>query len=149
MPTLNDQIRALVEKFAADLERLFREQAMAAVRSALGGDSSAGGRRPASASLLGGADGVGIVVPARKRTAAKKTTAKKTSKRVRRNETDIAAVSERIVGYFKSNPGKRAEDAKKALKLDRTGWMIPVRKLVESGKLRAKGTRRATTYTVG
>jgi hypothetical protein len=139
MATLNAQLTQLVSKFANDLEALFREQALVAVRSALG---DARGGPPAR---VGG--GAAKVAAARGRRPAASKKAGGRGKRVRRTAADLARVEQRIVEHVRKNPGQRAEQIKKALGLGKKDWMLPVSRLIERGSLKSKGEKRSTTYS--
>jgi predicted transcriptional regulator len=80
------------------------------------------------------------------RVSAPKPGRRAASKRVRRSSTQLESVAASIFAYVEKNPGKRAEDIKAALKLKTSDWALPVKKLLEEGRVSAKGEKRATTY---
>lgn len=130
---IQKELRRRIEAFVADLEGLVREAALQAVAQALGAGSYATREPPASSKA--------------KPRAAKKEAAKAGSKkRVRRSAEDLERAANAIVDYVSKNPGKRAEEIKAALGIPSASWALPVKKLVDEGKLVAKGAKRSTTY---
>jgi hypothetical protein len=151
----NDQIRERVEAFVKDLETLIREAAVAAVAAALGVEADAvhGLPAPKKASPAPNAAKKTAAKKAAKKAApkaAKKAAPKaaKGGKRIRRSAKEIGAMGQKISDYIAKNPGQRAEQIKKALKLSDTDWALPIKKLVDEKKLSVKGQKRATTYFV-
>lgn len=150
----NPQIQQLINRFVDDLEGLFRGQALSAAQDALrqalgqvGGaysapKPSAPRGRPAKASQTP-APTAAVAAPKKARPG------KKAGKRIRRNDADLEAIGAKIVAFVRANPGKRGEEIKGALGLSTQDWALPLRKLIDAGKLRAKGMKRATTYTAG
>mgnify|MGYP007059425220 CR=1 FL=1 len=129
------QIRAKVDAFVAELEGLIRQAALEAVAEALGQSSAAPAR---GAKAKGGGRRAAPKAPARKPTKA--------GKRVRRTQAEIEDDNRRIAEYVAKNPGQRAEDIKSALEIDSQRWGVPIRKLLEEGRLKTKGARRSTQY---
>lgn len=135
----NTTIQALVAKFATDLETVFRTQAMAAVREALGSYSSP---PPAGRVMAAAAARPAARVSPRKPGAAKA----KPSTRDRRSPQELQAMQHRILEYVKGNPGKRSEDIRAALKLSKKDWQLPAQQLLASKQIVASGVKRSTTY---
>jgi hypothetical protein len=130
---LQKELRRRIEAFVADLEGLVRKAALQAVAQALGGKSG------------------GAAAP-KKRGPAKSAARKKSSakgapkKRIRRSAADLERVAASIFDYVSKNPGKRAEEIKSALQIPTASWALPVKRLVDEGRLVAKGAKRSTTY---
>lgn len=135
----NTTIQALVAKFATDLETAFRTQAMAAVREALGSYSSPPAGRLSAPKAA--AKPAARVSP-RKPGAAKA----KPSTRDRRSPQELQAMQHRILEFVKSNPGKRSEDIRAALKLSKKDWQLPAQQLLATKQIVASGVKRSTTY---
>lgn len=142
MPTVNPQIRALVDRLVADLERVFLESTQASVQTAL---------RTALASLGGSLSGSttsgGVGRPKKAGSApAPKKTAKK-GKRVRRSPAELEAVAQRVLDHIRKNGGQRSEVIRSALKLAKPEWLQAIARLTEKNQIKAKGQKRATTYS--
>lgn len=154
--SLKQDIQKLVDGFASDLERLVRQAAVRAVSDALGAPA-ASASKPAS-------------LPAKSRVRSNKKPAKAPAKaaapraakaakassagsrgktRIRRNDSQINGLANQIHDYVASHPGQRAEQIKAALKISSGNWGLPIKRLIDSGRLVAKGEKRATTYTRG
>lgn len=146
----NPQIAALVVRFVSELEAVVRQQALASVhetlRAALGG------------SLKGDTVNNGLVAkrgPGRPPKSASKAPKKAaaapkaaSSGRVRRSTTELEQDAHRVLDYVRKNPGKRSEDIRASLKLDKAAWVRTVGRLVEKGQLKSQGEKRTTTYSV-
>ena len=131
---LQKELRKRIEAFVADLETLVREAALQAVADALGVGTLEARERPASVST--------------RRARAKPEPKKPASKRVRRTAEDLERIENAIFDYVAKNPGKRAEEIKAALQIPTASWALPVKKLVDEGRLVARGAKRSTTYVV-
>jgi hypothetical protein len=117
--SVNDQIRARVEAFAAELSALIRESAMETVRDALGGGGGAG--RSARALPRGG-------------------------KGRKRDPNEIERLTGKLLDYVKSNPGQRIEQIASGMGISTRELNLPVKKLFSQKSLRTKGHKRATQY---
>ena len=145
MPSSN--LEQLITRFVSDLEAVFRDQALASIRETL-------------ATALGGA------VPKRGRGRPRKTDSKlpgvkkismpsrastnkpaKGSGRIRRTVAEIERDAHHILEYVKKNPGRRSEDIRAALKIDKAAWTNTMSRLIEKGQLKSHGEKRNTTYT--
>lgn len=145
----NPKIQALVADFAAALERLVHEQALATVSQALGPFTTATSSKtttPKSKAKPAKRAAVGAPKKA-KAPAAKPKAARSSGKRARRTTADLERDAGRILGYVKSHPGQRAEAIKKALGIASNHWALPVALLVQRGAITAKGEKRATSYS--
>jgi hypothetical protein len=129
---LQKELRKRIEAFVADLEGLVREAALQAVADALG---------------VGGVATAKRATRAPKRAPSKRAEQPKAaSKRIRRSAEDLERVASAIFDYVAKNPGKRAEEIKSALQIPTASWALPVKKLVDEGRLVARGAKRSTTY---
>lgn len=144
------QIQAAVAAFAAQLETIIREKALAAVTAALG----AGGAAPRAAALATpkrrGRPTKAASTP--KTAAAPKATPKatpKSGKRVRRSAEQIEAMAKKIATHVAAHPGQRAEQIKKTLGIKDNEWGLPIAHALESKRITSKGQKRATTYWPG
>ena len=130
---LQKELRRRIEAFVADLEGLVREAALQAVAQALGAKPTAlpaakkRGPKPQSAAK-----------PAKVKAGPKK--------RIRRSIADLERVATAIFDFVSKNPGKRAEDIKSALQIPTASWALPVKRLVDEGRIVARGAKRSTTY---
>ena len=115
--SVNDQIRARVEAFAAELSALIRESAMETVRDALGGG---GGGRSARALPRG--------------------------KGRKRDPNEIERLTGKLLDYVKGNPGQRIEQIASGMGISTRELNLPVKKLFSQKSLRTKGHKRATQY---
>lgn len=138
MANLKDNIRSLVDTFASDLEVIFRRSALDAVSQALGSSSPAAPRRATTPAASPSSP-----APSAPRRAAKSGAG---GKRIRRSPAQLDAIGRTIYDYVSQNPGQRAEQIKSALRLRTNDWALPVKKLIDEGRLSAKGEKRATTY---
>jgi hypothetical protein len=135
--SVEKQIRDRVEVFVKDLETLIRQAAIEAVAAALG-------VKPSGAAAK-------LALPREARSGrgpAKAARRAPSAKRHRRTAKDLEALGQTIHDFVSRNPGARAEQIKLALKLDDADWALPVKKLVDDGRLGTKGEKRATTYFV-
>lgn len=120
----------------ADLEGLVREAALQAVAQALGAGPSSRERPLASAKQR----------PSTNKKAGAGAKVVSPKKRVRRSAEDLERAADAILDYVTKNPGKRAEEIKAALGIPTASWALPIKKLVDEGRLVAKGAKRSTTY---
>jgi hypothetical protein len=132
---IQGQIKAKIETFAGELEALVRQAAVDAVSEILGH-----GGAKVSVTRLYGSRG-----PRALRTIAAAHVVK--GRRGRRPSPASSAVAERIVAHFRSHPGQRAEEARAALRVEKSIWNPAIRRLIDMKKLSKRGEKRATTYT--
>jgi hypothetical protein len=135
---MSDQLQNVIsEKLAAftkELVELYRSALINAVSQVVGGGGVAARTRGR---------------PGRKPGRPKGSTtgaAAKPAKGGRRSSSQISATADKIQKYVAANPGKRAEEIKKALSIAGNQWGLPVAKLLETRKIRTTGARRATKY---
>ena len=128
MTDLNSSIQSLAESFATSVIQAIRASSLADILQ----ETSGAKRGPGHPVSNGG--------PTRP--------ARSSSKRLaRRSEKDIAAVADTIVAFVKKRKdGRRAEQIRAELGIDKREWMRPLEAALESKKLAKKGEKRATTY---
>ena len=139
------QIRSLVDQFVADLTTAIRQEALEAVRGALG-DSTAPARRG----------------PGRSRKTATRAPRKKAGKRGpgrpkkatsrkggRRSPEDVAALGDTVLAHVRANPGQRLEEIGRELGMPTKELKRPIANLMEDGALRTEGQKRGTKYFAG
>jgi hypothetical protein len=130
---LQEELRRRIEAFVSDLEGLIRQAALQAVAQALGAKTAG-----ASAPKKRG--------PKPKKAAGKPSAKAGPKKRIRRSAADLDRVAASIFDYVTKNPGKRAEEIKSALQIPTASWGLPVKRLVDEGRIVARGAKRSTTY---
>jgi hypothetical protein len=129
MPSsVESEIRSRLESFAQELTALIRVAAIDRVSDALGGERPS--RLPRSRTLRVGAA----------RSAGRRSEGAKRDPRV------LAAVTDKLGGFIRKNPGQRIEQIGKALGMPTKDLALPVKKLLGSKKISTKGQKRATTY---
>jgi hypothetical protein len=138
-------IRSLVDEFVTQLESLIRKAALDSIAASLGaslGTTTSRPGRPAKRSAKGAAKKSSPKAGAPKKRAA----AKSSGGGGRRTSEQIDGLAKKILGYVKSNPGKRAEQIKAALSIPANHWALPIAKLLTENQLSVKGHKRATEY---
>ncbi len=133
---LQKELRRRIEAFVTDLEGLVRRAALQAVADALGGGSVATAPRVRAATKK----------PAPKAAKATKASKSAPKKRVRRSAADLERAAATILDHVTRNPGQGAEQIKAALGIPTAAWALPVKKLLDEGRIAAKGAKRSTTY---
>lgn len=152
-----DAIQARVNDFVADLEQLVRAAALEAVQAALGGASGGGasvakagrkpGRKPGRpAKAPAAAPAAKAAAPAAKAAAPAAKASTKRKKGQKRSKAELAALEAKLDGYVSANAGKRIEEIGKGLSIATSELTRPMKKLMEAGKVRSTGERRATRY---
>ena len=127
---IDSELSARIESFASELQDLLRQQALASVRSALGGNS-----RPASASPASQAPAKGAsrqAKPSRKRRGGP--------------GADLSALTEPILSLLRATPGQRADALARALGTTPKEMKRPIDRLLADGAVRKEGKARATQY---
>lgn len=131
--SLDDRIRARVERFAAELAELIRESAMETVSVALAGARPSPGR--------GGRRGAAVAVArvGRGRAASREKGAK-------RPPDEIERLTSKLLDYVKGNPGQRIEQIADGMGTSTKELNLPAKKLIAGKQLKTKGQKRATQY---
>lgn len=131
MSQIDNQIRARIEEFVADLSQLVRdsavEAAVAALKGSAGQRSSAPSSKTKKSRVVTGGGG------------------RRTGKR--RSPREIERTLKTVADHIKKNPSQRAEDIRKALKLSPAETGDALKRLVENKSIKSKGERRQTTYS--
>lgn len=64
----------------------------------------------------------------------------------KREPKEIEKLMDKFASFVKKNPGLRIEQINAKLGTTTKDLALPVRKLIEAGRIRARGEKRATTY---
>jgi hypothetical protein len=64
----------------------------------------------------------------------------------KRNHSQLDHLQDTFRLYVANNPGQRIEEINRALGTSTKDLQLPIRKLIASGKITTKGTRRVTQY---
>ena len=134
------QIRSLVDRFVADLATVIRQEALEAVRGALG-DATAPARRGPVRS-----EKTATRAPRKKAGRRKKATSRKGG---RRSPEGVAALGETVLAHVRANPGQRLEEIGRELGMPTKELKRPIPNLMEAGELRTEGQKRGTKYFAG
>jgi hypothetical protein len=144
--TLDYEIRARIDAFAAELATLVRQSAVEAVRGALGDGTAAPRRR-------------GPGRPRKSSAPAKRGPSRppKVSKapRGRRGRPSrlspevVAKTAELVHAHVQANPGQRMEEISAALRTPTADLTAATTALLAEGKVRREGQRRGTRYYAG
>ena len=120
----NRRIEALAKSFVAQFQEIAKEELL----HMLGG---AGGSTTTRSSQA---------APARKRAGGRGQ--KRSSERLEQLQAKFHA-------FVAKNPGLRIEQINAKLGTRTKDLQLPIRKLIAGGQIKAKGTKRSTTYSVG
>jgi len=134
---IDDQIRTRIDAFVEEISGLVRQAAVEAVRAALQGSTPA----PSPAARRGRKPGP--------KAGRKKATRKASGKRIRRSAEDLERMGAALLDHVRQNPGSRMEEISGALGEDTKDLRRPVQMLVDAGRLRTQGQKRATQYYAG
>jgi hypothetical protein len=138
MPSAADEIRARIEAFATDLDALVRRTAAEAVRAALGGSS------PAVAAPAPAAPPARTRAPSR--AAVSKPAHPKRAHGQKRAPAEIERLVDKLAGYVEVHPGATMATIKNALAVPRDELVLPAKRLIEAGTIRAEGKKQGTRY---
>lgn len=133
MTDVNSQIRDRIESFVQELSELVRRAALESVSNALGSGIAnraavrAAGRALPSAAAIGRA----------RRGGGK------------RSAEELESMTSSVIDYINKNPGQGVEQIARELGVSSKELVLPIRKLVSTGKLSTEGQKRATKYFVG
>jgi hypothetical protein len=134
MSDFQNEMNRTVQGFVAQITELARRAAINTLESAFGGRGANGAAVIAAAPVVAGAGRAGRPRGGR---GAKRTPA------------DLAALSDRVASFVKTNPGLRIEQINKQLDTTTKDLALPIRKLISDGVITAKGKKRSTTYFPG
>jgi len=123
MSDVHDRIEECIEAFAADMSEIVRRVAFDSVSRALAG-------QPAIAPAATSASGRGGM----QRNGTKRT------------RDQIARTIIALENHLRATPGRRMEELSGDLGLSSRELALPLRRLVETGRVRAEGQKRATRY---
>lgn len=136
MASIEKQIRASIESFVAELNALVRQAAVEAVQGALGGNSDSNPRntrRNARAPVQGSA-------PRRRA---------RRGRRVKRSPKTLARLQSRLLDEISRTPGQRIEAISRSMGVSTKDLNLPIKKLLESNRIKKRGEKRATEYFTG
>jgi len=153
MPSADDELRARIDAFTADLATLIRKRALEAVNAALGGN------HPTVAAPVAAAPPKARTQAPRKPVAAKaapppppvkaavpRSAAKKRAPGQKRAPGEIQGLVDKLASYVGAHPGATMEAIRDALATPSTELVVPAKKLIAAGKLRAEGKKQLTRY---
>ena len=125
MANYQSELQKLVDGFVAQLNEIWRRQAIDSL-TGMGGGRGQGGRAGGELSI-GRGRGRGA-----KRTA-----------------DELEQLADGFVEFVTKNPGLRIEQINKQLGTTTKDLALPIRKLLEDGVVKAKGKKRSTAYFPG
>lgn len=137
MSDFQHEMNRTVQGFVSQITELARRAAIDTLESAFGGRIGGNGAAAVAAAVAGVGVGVGRAGRPRGGRGAKRTPA------------DLAALSDRVASFVKTNPGLRIEQINKQLDTTTKDLALPIRKLISEGVIAAKGKKRSTTYFPG
>lgn len=128
--TLDHEIRARIDSFAAEVSSLVKIAALEAVHDALGASlrASRGTRRG----------------PGRPKAAP--AAPKAAGKRAKRTSEDVLETASSMLTYIKSHPGQRLEQIGAGIGKLTKDLKLPIQKLFEQKAISTKGVKRGTKY---
>jgi hypothetical protein len=133
MSTLRSTLSDLATNLASQIIDVLCGTSLEELRRERGGRSERGPGRPPKSAWSG---------------ASKSSSATKSGRLHRRSTKEIAAALDEVVGLVRKHKnGLRAEEIRKALKLDVREMPRVLKEGLATKKLKAKGRKRATTYT--
>ena len=135
MSDLQSDLNSVVQQFVAQIAQIARTATIETLSAAF---AVGAGETPKA---MKGASAPAAVGPGRPQGGR--------GRGVKRNPDDIAATAARLLVFVKANPGLRIEQINKALGTETKDLALPVRKLLASKAIVAKGEKRATTYFPG
>jgi hypothetical protein len=153
MSSADDDLRARIEAFTVELSNIIRRRALEAVSAALGGRSAVvavpvavapSKARPPVARKAAPAKAAPPAAPVK--AAPAKAASKKRAPGQKRAPGEISALVEKLSSYINSHPGATMEAIRDALGTPSTELVVPAKKLISAGKVRAEGKKQLTRY---
>ncbi len=120
----SDGLEDLVSDFVSRLREVIRRQALEAIHESLAGSSG----KPRAAATTNGARG---------------------KRGHKRDPGALEALQHKFLGFVAKHPGLRIEQINKELSTTTKDLQLPIRKLIAEGRIKAKGAKRSTTYSMG
>ena len=143
MSNMNTEIQKLATTFTESLIATVRASLHGAMADAMAAQL---GEEPKVVRRRGIGQVGRMLRKAAKRVKAK-AKAKTTERLARRSPEDLAKLEDRIAKFVAKHPeGSRAEDIRDSLGLVTKEMPLPLANLLDAGRLRKKGEKRATTY---
>ena len=133
MSDFQNEMNRTVQGFVAQITELARRAAIDTLESAFGGRMPGNGASvmPPAVAVVGRAG------------------RPRGGRGAKRSPADLAALSDRVATFVKTNPGLRIEQINKQLDTTTKDLALPIRKLISEGVISAKGKKRSTTYFPG
>lgn len=125
MTEFQKEMNHIVERFVQDITEIARRAAVDTLQAAFG-PRTVKSRRAALVSPVGRPRG---------------------RRGEKRTSEEIETLSQRFVSFVMRNPGLRVEQINKGLGTTTKDLVLPIRKLIAEGVIRAKGQKRSTTYS--
>ncbi len=155
-----EQLDARIRTFATEIEDLIRRATEEGIKTAIASALSSGQLvRPSASKAAPVAKSKKVAVPAVKAEKPAKTAkalkpvkapvALKSDKRKKgqkRSPEELAALEAKLEGFIQANGGKRIEEIGKELGIATSELAGPVKKMLDAGRIRSTGERRATRY---
>ncbi len=143
---LREKIRTAAVKFTDEVIAAFG-QAFASVASDFSGQPRA---KPVAAPKKAAAPvRAKAAPPVAKKKAAPAKAKPMSDKRIRRSVNDLSQAGDEVINLLSAHKGGlRVEEINKALGTSTRELMRPIQKLLNEGKIKKQGERRATTYYV-
>jgi hypothetical protein len=152
MSSADDDLRARIEAFTVELTNIIRKRALEAVSAALGGGSPVVAVPVAIAPPKARPPAARKAIPAKAaphapvKAAPAKAAAKKRAPGQKRPPGEISALVDKLSSYIIAHPGATMEAIRDALGTPSTELVVPAKKLIAAGKVRAEGKKQLTQY---
>lgn len=138
---LPQEIESRVKKFVSELNELVRTEALRAVNQAWGG---------ATRGVLTASEKSGVGAGQKPSSAAAKSGRGRARKKgEKRSAAQLASLETELLANIQNSPGQRMEQIGLALREATKDLARPAKKLIDAGKVRTEGEKRATRYFPG
>lgn len=159
-----EQLDARIRTFATEIEDLIRRATEEGIKTAIASALATGqlvrpsaAKAAAPAPVAKASKKVAVVAPKAEKPAkaakpakpAKPAKVLKTDKRKKgqkRSPEELAALEAKLEAFIQANGGKRIEEIGKELSIATSELAGPVKKMLDAGRIRSTGERRATRY---